>query len=43
MHLSGEQTGVLLIASGIDPMRRAETLTIEEWDQIIGNYPVKQT
>lgn len=43
MHLSGEQIGVLLIASGIDPMRRAETLTIEEWDQIIGNYPVKQT
>jgi 16S rRNA (adenine1518-N6/adenine1519-N6)-dimethyltransferase len=42
MHLSGEQTGVLLKASGIDPMRRAETLTIEEWDQIIGNYPVKK-
>jgi 16S rRNA (adenine1518-N6/adenine1519-N6)-dimethyltransferase len=35
LHLSAEKTAVLLNASGIDPMRRAETLSISEWDILI--------
>ena len=35
MHWSTEQTQTLLNAAGIDPQRRAETLSIAEWRKII--------
>jgi hypothetical protein len=39
--MSTEKIAVLLNASGIDPMRRAETLSISEWDTLIQNIPEK--
>lgn len=35
MRWSTAQTGVLLNASGIDPMRRAETLSLAEWKALV--------
>jgi 16S rRNA (adenine1518-N6/adenine1519-N6)-dimethyltransferase len=35
---SGERTAELLQASGIDPQRRAETLSIEDWRQLTEKY-----
>lgn len=41
LHMTSEKIAVLLNASGIDPMRRAETLSIQEWDALIHNIPEK--
>jgi 16S rRNA (adenine1518-N6/adenine1519-N6)-dimethyltransferase len=38
MHLSGAQTAELLESAGIDPKRRAETLSIEEWKTLTETY-----
>lgn len=35
MHWEKEYTGSLLQAAGIDPQRRAQTLTLEEWGQVV--------
>jgi 16S rRNA (adenine1518-N6/adenine1519-N6)-dimethyltransferase len=35
MHWSTAQTGELLSAGGIDPMRRAETLSLDEWKRLV--------
>lgn len=35
LSLSGEETSQMLLAAGIDPMRRAETLTLEEWKTLV--------
>jgi len=35
MHWSTVQTGTLLNATGIDPMRRAETLSLDEWKRLV--------
>jgi 16S rRNA (adenine1518-N6/adenine1519-N6)-dimethyltransferase len=35
MHWSAAQAGELLNASGIDPMRRAETLSLDEWKELV--------
>jgi 16S rRNA (adenine1518-N6/adenine1519-N6)-dimethyltransferase len=32
-----EQAESILAAAGIDPMRRAETLSLEEWGKLVGN------
>jgi 16S rRNA (adenine1518-N6/adenine1519-N6)-dimethyltransferase len=34
LHIKPEEAGELLTAAGIDPMRRAETLSIEEWKKL---------
>ena len=34
LHISAADAAVLLTRSGIDPMRRAETLSIEEWQRL---------
>jgi hypothetical protein len=34
MHWSPEQAGAILLASGIDPQRRAETLSLGEWEAL---------
>ena len=36
------QTEALLHAARIDPMRRAETLAIEEWQSLVDNYSVPE-
>ena len=38
LHLSGPEAEALLQKAGIDPMRRAETLTIEEWKRLMNEY-----
>lgn len=38
-HLSGAETENRLNAADIDPMRRAETLTIEEWKRLMEKFP----
>jgi 16S rRNA (adenine1518-N6/adenine1519-N6)-dimethyltransferase len=38
LHISPSQAAELLTRSGIDPQRRAETLSIEEWENISRNY-----
>ena len=40
MHWSTAQTGELLSAGGIDPMRRAETLSLDEWKRLVETAPV---
>lgn len=37
MHATPSDTAELLTRSGIDPMRRAETLSIEEWERLCEN------
>ena len=34
LHISGGEAEAMLNKAGIDPMRRAETLTIEEWNRL---------
>jgi 16S rRNA (adenine1518-N6/adenine1519-N6)-dimethyltransferase len=34
LHISTKESEAMLIAAGIDPMRRAETLSIEEWKEL---------
>jgi 16S rRNA (adenine1518-N6/adenine1519-N6)-dimethyltransferase len=41
LHISAEKIAVLLTSSGIDPMRRAETLSIPEWEVLIQNFSEK--
>jgi 16S rRNA (adenine1518-N6/adenine1519-N6)-dimethyltransferase len=38
LRLSTSETAQLLEQSGIDPMRRAETLTLDEWGQLSLQY-----
>lgn len=38
LRLDNEQTAALFAESGIDPRRRAETLTLEEWAQLTRVY-----
>lgn len=38
LAISGTEVEKKLIAAGIDPKRRAETLTIPEWDQLIDRF-----
>jgi 16S rRNA (adenine1518-N6/adenine1519-N6)-dimethyltransferase len=40
LHLSPEQASSLLSAAGIDPQRRAETLGLEEWGELVESYPL---
>lgn len=35
MHWEKDHTGNLLEAAGIDPRRRAQTLSLEEWEQLV--------
>lgn len=37
LHISGAEAETKLLQAGIDPMRRAETLTIEEWKKLLNN------
>ena len=37
LHISGAEAESKLLRAGIDPMRRAETLTIEEWKRLLNN------
>ena len=37
LHISGAEAESKLQQAGIDPMRRAETLTIEEWKRLLNN------
>ena len=42
LHISGSEAEAMLNRAGIDPMRRAETLTIEEWNrlrEVTGVFP----
>jgi 16S rRNA (adenine1518-N6/adenine1519-N6)-dimethyltransferase len=41
LHIAPDKIAVLLTSSGIDPMRRAETLSIPEWEHLIQNYSEK--
>jgi len=34
LHLDGEQAAQLLESAGIDPQRRAETLSLDEWQRL---------
>jgi 16S rRNA A1518/A1519 N6-dimethyltransferase RsmA/KsgA/DIM1 with predicted DNA glycosylase/AP lyase activity len=38
MRLSPSQAAELLTRADIDPQRRAETLSIEEWGRLVENY-----
>lgn len=42
LHLSGPETESHLRQAGIDPMRRAETLTIEEWKHLLEAFSISQ-
>ena len=35
LHISGAEAETMLKNAGIDPLRRAETLTIEEWKKLL--------
>ena len=37
LHISGAEAETKLLKAGIDPMRRAETLSIEEWKKLLNN------
>ncbi len=38
LHLNAAETALKLTAADIDPMRRAETLTIPEWDRLLDAF-----
>lgn len=38
LRLSGEQAAAMLTSAGVDPMRRAETVSIEEWQKILAAH-----
>jgi 16S rRNA (adenine1518-N6/adenine1519-N6)-dimethyltransferase len=38
MHLAPAETEKILAAAGINPQRRAETLSLEEWGKLSGQY-----
>jgi 16S rRNA (adenine1518-N6/adenine1519-N6)-dimethyltransferase len=40
LHMKSKQAGILLEAAGVDPKRRAETLTLAEWAAITRTYAV---
>ena len=42
LHLSGAETEIRLREAGIDPMRRAETLSIEEWKRMMEVFPQEE-
>lgn len=39
MRIKPDETSTLLNDSGIDPMRRAETLSLSEWKELAGHWP----
>jgi 16S rRNA (adenine1518-N6/adenine1519-N6)-dimethyltransferase len=39
---SGERTAQLLLQSGIDPQRRAETLALQEWKTLVERYAAEE-
>jgi 16S rRNA (adenine1518-N6/adenine1519-N6)-dimethyltransferase len=41
LHLQPSTTTELLSSAGIDPMRRAETLNIGEWHQLVDAYSIR--
>ncbi|GAP20018.1 16S rRNA (adenine(1518)-N(6)/adenine(1519)-N(6))-dimethyltransferase RsmA [Leptolinea tardivitalis] len=43
MALQPEKTAVLLSTAGIDPMRRAETLSIPEWEKLVKVFETKNS
>lgn len=42
LHISGPEAETLLQKAGIDPTRRAETLTIDEWKRLMNEYDRKK-
>jgi len=43
LHISTADAAALLTRAGIDPQRRAETLSMEEWDQLSRRFSQGQT
>ncbi len=43
LGLPPTETATFLLESGIDPMRRSETLSLEEWRLLVENYRFKNT
>jgi 16S rRNA (adenine1518-N6/adenine1519-N6)-dimethyltransferase len=43
LHWSAAQAGDFLLSAGIDPMRRAETLTLEEWGELTARFVVSSS
>lgn len=43
LRLSAPQTSLMLEQAGLDPMRRAETLDIDEWLALTSQYQAQQT
>jgi hypothetical protein len=41
MRLGTQQIGDLLEKSGIDPMRRAETLSLLEWENLTRRFAIQ--
>jgi 16S rRNA (adenine1518-N6/adenine1519-N6)-dimethyltransferase len=41
MHLAPAETEKMLTAAGINPQRRAETLSLEEWGKLSGQYAIR--
>lgn len=35
LHIKPTEAEAMLVSAGIDPMRRAETLSLEEWDRLV--------
>jgi len=42
LHLTGIKAAELIKAAGIDPLRRAETLSLEEWDKLVEVFEIQQ-
>ncbi len=42
LHMAPAQAESLLRAAGIEPRRRAETLSLEEWESLCREYPVRE-
>jgi 16S rRNA (adenine1518-N6/adenine1519-N6)-dimethyltransferase len=38
LHISTAEAESLLVSAGIDPMRRAETLSMDEWGRMVKSY-----
>jgi len=42
LNLTGIKAAELIKAAGIDPLRRAETLSLEEWDKLVEAFEIQQ-
>jgi 16S rRNA (adenine1518-N6/adenine1519-N6)-dimethyltransferase len=42
LHITSQEASALLNSAGMDPMRRAETLSIEEWAALYRAFSIKQ-